>query len=398
MRIFIAIFLLLSCAASSFSQTVDPTQLEQLKLDEAAAQERADALKKKQDAIRKQISNYKEELKSTSSEVATIEKTNSDISAQLSTLEQDEAALKISLNDKKLSLMQTLAALQRLELTPPPSIAATSKSITESVITSNLMGSVSEQLSERAEDIKLKLAELGNIKTKIEDRQTALSKSERALLNKQSKIKSVVAEKSKLDDSLGASRAKEKERARRLAQQAKDLRELISRFEKSAADIVPRIKPSKDSANISPSLKPNNGASKPQLLKLPKGTRRFADARAGLIPPVRGRLKSGYGGGRQGLTISTASRAQVVAPFPGRVEFAGTFKTYGEVVILNVGENYFILLTGLGEIFVSSGEMVDASEPLGLMPFKTRSTSELYIEFRKSGRTINPNPWLGKAY
>jgi len=241
-------------------------------------------------------------LKSTSSEVATIEKTNSDISAQLSTLEQDEAALKISLNDKKLSLMQTLAALQRLELTPPPSIAATSKSITESVITSNLMGSVSEQLSERAEDIKLKLAELGNIKTKIEDRQTALSKSERALLNKQSKIKSVVAEKSKLDDSLGASRAKEKERARRLAQQAKDLRELISRFEKSAADIVPRIKPSKDSANISPSLKPNNGASKPQLLKLPKGTRRFADARADLIPPVRGRLKSGYGGGRQGLT------------------------------------------------------------------------------------------------
>ena len=96
------------------------------------------------------------------------------------------------------------------------------------------------------------------------------------------------------------------------------------------------------------------------------------------------------------MTLTTRPSTQVIAPFGGRIEFAGAFKNYDNVVILNVGQNYFMLLTGLGEIYVSSGEMVTSGEPLGLMPTGQKN-AELYIELRKNGAPVNPKPWLGKA-
>ena len=172
------------------------------------------------------------------------------------------------------------------------------------------------------------------------------------------------------------------------------MRELIKRFESTASDVVPRLKPAPGSAV--PRIKPKTGSRPPEPLNLPEGTR-FADARGGLKPPVQGTLKSGYGSGRKGLTVSTSLSAQVTAPFTGRIEFAGAFKNYDNVVILNVGDNYFMLLTGLGEIFVNSGEMVGVGEPIGMMPNSSKLT-ELYIELRKNGSPINPAPWLGNAF
>ena len=97
----------------------------------------------------------------------------------------------------------------------------------------------------------------------------------------------------------------------------------------------------------------------------------------------------------RGITLQTSARAQVIAPYAGRIEFAGAFKNYDNVVILNVGGGYFILLTGIGETYVETGENILIGEPLGLMPFNTKDRAELYIEFRKNGGTINPKPWLG---
>ena len=94
----------------------------------------------------------------------------------------------------------------------------------------------------------------------------------------------------------------------------------------------------------------------------------------------------------KGITISTRSGAQVLAPFSGRIEFAGDFKNYSRVVILNVGDGYFIVLTGMTESFGKKGQMVLSGEPLGRMG---TSSPELYIELRKKGTPVNPIPWLG---
>ena len=82
----------------------------------------------------------------------------------------------------------------------------------------------------------------------------------------------------------------------------------------------------------------------------------------------------------------------MLAPYAGRVEFSGPFKNYDNVIILNVGDGYFVLLTGLERLNVSAGERVKRGEPVGAMP--QEPNAELYIELRKNGSPVNPEPWL----
>ena len=377
---------------------INPADLDKLKREQAAAKAKADKIAKQQNSVRADINKFKRDLQKSAAQSATIEKTSRQIADKLSELNREETRLNGSLDADKAALTDVLAALQRLEVNPPPALMVGAKNASDAAMAAVLMGSISEQLNARARELRGRITDLSAVRDDIEAEKTKLSRNEAALNKKRTEIKSLVAEKSKLDAKLGETRAAEKRRAERLAAQADDLQELIRRFELTARAIQPRIKPSKDSTGAAPRVKPRAGSRTVTPLELPDGTVRFADARGALKPPVQGTLKSSYGNGRQGMTIATRPGAQVLSPYSGRVEFAGAFKTYGEVVILNVGENYFILLTGLGEIFVSAGETVDPGEPVGLMPFNAQKSTELYIEFRKSGRPINPKPWLGTSF
>ena len=84
------------------------------------------------------------------------------------------------------------------------------------------------------------------------------------------------------------------------------------------------------------------------------------------------------------------------------VEFAGEFRSYGQLLILNVGEGYHLLLGGLGKIEVETGQQVNAGEPVGYMGENaargTLITSALdvrqpvlYIELRKNGGPVDPS-------
>ena len=392
--------LMIAAPLGSNAQDFNPGDLDKIKADQAAAKKRAEKLAKEQASVSAEIDKYKRDLRKSAAESATIEKTSRQIADKLTTLNRDEARLLGALDTDNAALSEVLAALQRIEINPPPALMTGAKNATDAAMAAALMGSVSEQLKTRANDLRDRITALETVRSDIGTEKANLSRNEIELSKKQKQIKSLVAEKSKLNKKLGQSRQAEKERADRLAAQADDLQELIRKFELTARAIQPRLKPSaKSSGNTTPKtprIKPRSKTAAP--LTLPDGTVRFADARGQLQPPVQGRLKSSYGSGRKGMTVTTRPGAQVLSPYTGRVEFAGAFKTYGEVVILNVGENYFILLTGLGEIFVSPGETVDPGEPVGLMPFNAKNKADLYIEFRKSGRPINPKPWLGQAF
>ena len=153
--------------------------------------------------------------------------------------------------------------------------------------------------------------------------------------------------------------------------------ELIAKLEKEAAKVKPRTKP---------------GRKPEKKLVLPEGTKPFAEAKGGVIRPVSGRLVKSYGRGEKGQTYAGRSGGQVIAPYAGRVEFSGAFKNYDNVVILNVGDGYFVLLTGLDELHVDAGDTVRRGEPVGKLPNK--ADAELYIELRKNGSPVNPKPWL----
>ena len=100
----------------------------------------------------------------------------------------------------------------------------------------------------------------------------------------------------------------------------------------------------------------------------------------------------------KGITVSTRPGARVVASFDGKVIYAGSFRTYGNILIIDHGEGFSTLLVGLGYIGVTTDQVVLGGEPVGKMeniPIKIKEINQkLYIELRKHGKPIDPMAWL----
>ena len=139
----------------------------------------------------------------------------------------------------------------------------------------------------------------------------------------------------------------------------------------------------------------------------------FPEVKGRLPLPVAGAvLKSygdpdGLGGTEHGVSVATLAGAVVSAPADGSVVYSGPYRTYGQLLILNAGGGYYILLAGMDRINVTSGEFVLTGEPVGAMGDGSvrmaaaaavgAAQPVLYIELRKDGTAIDPGPWWAKA-
>lgn len=387
---FITLILLLG-PTQSFAQTADPKKLESLTKAEENARKKEAELTKKQKAISQELSKLKKDLVRTASDAEKYERQGRVLETKLSELDSEEAALNETIYGDRQKLTQLLAALQRIESNPPPALASQPKDAAEAARAARLMSALSADLKNRAELLATQLDSSQKLRFDISAKRKRLSANETTLTKRRSQISKLVGQKSDLEKSISSDRDAALKEVSKLASEAKSLRELIESFEAATADIGPRIKPGSKPSTVRKSI-----AVKP--VKLPDGVKKFASAKGKLRAPVPGRITRNYGSGEKGMTVATRSNAQVIAPYAGRIEFAGAFKNYDNVVILNVGDGYFILLTGMGETYVETGENVRIGEPLGLMPFNAKNASNLYIEFRKNGSTINPKPWLGTAF
>ncbi|MFT3733003.1 MAG: peptidoglycan DD-metalloendopeptidase family protein [Hyphomicrobium sp.] len=133
----------------------------------------------------------------------------------------------------------------------------------------------------------------------------------------------------------------------------------------------------------------------------------FSDARGKLPLPAQGRRalafgeRTQFGGQSKGIVVETRYSAQVTAPCDGWVVYAGEFRSYGQLLIINAGDGYHVLLAGLSQIDVQPGQFVLTAEPVGTMSGGQKNSSSaapvsgpvLYVEFRKDGRPIDPDPW-----
>lgn len=183
-----------------------------------------------------------------------------------------------------------------------------------------------------------------------------------------------------------------RKKAQQLASQAKDLKELLEQLElERQRQQAERLK---QAYLTSPRHRPSAGA--PSFVSSAVSGS-FERSYGSLLYPVRGQIIAKFGDTlpngtpSKGLMIQTRERAQVIAPFDGTVLFAGPFKGYGQLLILDHNNGYFSLLAGMQDIHVSMGQELLAGEPVGLMkPVR----SNLYIEIRKDGTAIDPKPWF----
>ncbi len=324
---------------------------------------------------------------------------------RLDRLAHEEMAMRKMLAGQRQSLTALLAGLQILERNPPPPIVTKPRDTVAAVRGAMLFGTIVPELKRRTARLARDLARLDEVRARITHERGDLDKTLTELRASQTEMRTLGERKQKLIAATSEKLEDAKKRAKALASKSRSLSQLMAAVIRQRKQLAER--------------NARQAAREAELLKHEKrrlaATRKapplkFSKARGRIAFPAAGtRIRAfgdadGFGGHTKGIFIATRKLAQVTAPADGKVEFAGNFRSYGELLILDVGEGYHVLVAGMGEISVQPGQFVRAGEPVGLMgrqPARatligdTLETDKpiLYVEFRRNGGSIDPAPW-----
>lgn len=199
--------------------------------------------------------------------------------------------------------------------------------------------------------------------------------------------------------------ARAAQRAAAEAARAVSLKSAIAQLEAERREAAAQAR--RDAANAARQRRTTAAAaarSRQAALSAPAGPGIAAGESANaLAAPVSGTLVRGFGdvtaaGPSSGLSYQAAPGARVFAPCGGRIVFAGPFRSFGQLVIVDCGGGYHFVLAGFERIDLAVGHKVAAGAPMGVMPgWDPRdggSRPALYVELRRSGQAVNPAPFL----
>ncbi|MEM9013610.1 MAG: peptidoglycan DD-metalloendopeptidase family protein [Pseudomonadota bacterium] len=325
------------------------------------------------------------------------------LEASIEKLGAERAGAVADLDAESNTLSDLLAALQSLERSQPPALLVSPEDANKAARTAMLLATAAPEVEARAQEVRESIELLNSLTAELSAEQTRYSDQKLELTARRTVLLELVeAKEGERDVAERLAAAAQKETAR-LAARATTLRDVVRRLEKLAYTVVPRIKPPRGdssdrtlTANIAEaprkSVRPETAA--------PFATaKRFADARGALRPPVTGRLTGQYrasrpdGGRFEGLRFAVSDEAIVTAPFEGRVVFARDWQPVGNLIVLDVGGGFHVLLMGVGSILVEESQRVAAGEPVAQM---IGGGAELDLEIRKNGEPMNPSLWLSR--
>jgi len=320
---------------------------------------------------------------------------------RLKPLDDNERSIRNSLDGRRAVIGEVLAALQRIGRRPPPALISSPEDALQSVRTAMVLGAVLPEMRHEVEALANDLSALLAVRKKIDAERDQLKTEVAALDGERARMTALVEERQKQISDREKALDAERARAGNLARDVDNLKDLIAKLEQG---LDPAARDAREAARSD---------SRPALSAF-RDPGRLAPAVAfvslrGQVPiPVNGvKLKDfgapdSSGGAEKGLSIATRAGAQVTAPADGWVVYAGPFRSYGQLLILNVGGGYHVLLAGMERISVDLGQFVLTGEPVAVMGNSSHiaavlatgsSQPVLYVEFRKDGVPVDPGPW-----
>ncbi len=410
--------MLLAAAAAG----AEKQELQELQRAVEQDRSRARDLARQADALAQEILDLQVKLVGAARKAREQEIALSDIEDSLRDLEAQEAAAAADLDAQSAQLYRTLAALQRIALTPTEAVVVSPAKPIDIVRSAMLLRVAVPAIEERAETLRGELAKLESLRGRIAADREALAATTKLLHEERRKTAELIELKRSLQATTTAEQQAAGERAKKLARQAADLRELMARVEREAAEAERRQREAEEQRERERQEQVRGAENPPEAeafvegqapagpelqiaeLRAPTDGRAFPAEEQSLILPAHGRVVTAFGelsaanaeGGAtaKGITIRTRAGAQVVAPFDGKIVYAGEFRSYGQILIIDHGQRYHTLLAGLDKIDAAIGQWVLAGEPIAIMGNPTGQSPELYLELRRTGQPINPLPWL----
>ena len=382
------------------------------------------------------------------------------IEGRLSELEAQEKLVRGSLSQRHGQISQLLGALQRMGRNPPPVLITRREDALQMVRSAMLLSSAFPELKGQALTLAERLEDLVRVMSDIRSEGDRLKSETQRMNEARTRLAGLMEAKKFTIAERQTELAAVKVATAEITKSVGDLSDLITKLDQTVtektglgayqqelkqAPAAPAAVEAPVAAPVAVALAVPEGAAapqvvaarpekdtqvaaltppprlKPQIVELaPAGTGMvpgspgrikpaipFSAARAKLPLPAQGRRvlafgeRTQFGGQSKGLVIETRTTAQVTAPCDGWIVFAGEFRSYGQLLIINAGDGYHVLLAGMSQIDVQPGQFVLAAEPVGTMsgaPKAQASTVQtsapvLYVEFRKDGRPIDPDPW-----
>lgn len=384
-------------------------ELEKVRAEQKKAAEIEAKLKAELDAIGEDRRKLNQLLISSAATARAVEEKVAAAEKRLAGLSGNEDTIRRSLGSRRAVIAEVLAALQRVGRHPPPALMVSPEDALVSVRTAILLGAVLPGMKVEVDTLVADLGELVRVRAEIATERDGLGRDLAALSQERTRMTLLVQERQRKQAETEKALEGERSRSLQLARQADNLKDLIARLE---ADIVASAR-----AAAAAAATPAPGTEKPDpkasLAALNDPGRlspaiAFASTKGTLRLPVNGiRIRAfgeadRLGGTEKGLSVASRAGAQVTAPVDGWVVYAGPFRSYGQLLILNAGGGYHVLLAGMERISVDLGQFVLTGEPVAVMGGGPQSAAAvaigssqpvLYIEFRKDGTPVDPGPW-----
>jgi septal ring factor EnvC (AmiA/AmiB activator) len=297
---------------------------------------------------------------------------------------------------------------------PPPAILVKPDDMSEAVRAATVMGALIPELKSEIEAARRDLDDLAKTRESIARERDELTEKGKALAADKMRLAALIDARQQSLASAQGALGSQQQRAAELAKKAGSLKDLIARLDSESA----ARKASAAAAHATEVAVANDIEARAQAAHGAETARLkpeivFADEKGRVPLPAAGAIlktfgaPDDFGATEKGVSLATPAAATVSAPVDGAVIFAGAYRSYGQLLIMDAGGGYYVLLAGMDRINVQSGEFVLAGEPVGVMGDGSARMATaaavgvarpvLYIELRKDGTAIDPGPWWAKS-
>ncbi len=433
-----ATLLVVSTAATA--QTESPGQtlkrVEQDLQSDKALQRQLDrqsqTLQKELDELRDRLVGLADQERAQEDELAHLEES-------LTALETQERNQAEKLEGERQQIAALLAALQRVARIPPEAALARPEGPVDTLRSALLLRDTVPALRARADALAQALTRLAETRETLQAQRSRTYAARLTLIDRQKEIGQLVARREELSRQTEEERQQVAQRTARLTGQAADLRQLMDRIEaerRAAAAMAAKREAERLEAErreaerrLAEQRAAEQRQAEQKLAEQKAAEQRQAEqklaeqraadqraseqraraetetARAAPSPPAGERLPVGgrvtvrygeadrYGATSRGVTIQARAGSTVVSPQAGTIVFAGPFRGYGQILIVEHSHGYHSLIAGFGRIDTAVGRRVATGEPIGLMP--ADGSPDLYFELRRHGQPINPQRGFG---
>jgi len=403
-------------------------------------------LREKREALAAELRRVRDQVIESAAAVQDAEENLSGLEDRLEALHAEHDRMTAALARRDRQMAEVLTALQRLARRPTEALIVQPTPPADTVRSAILLRAAVPRIEENARELSEALGRIQGLDAAISAQQAEITDQAAALRAAHERLQTLFDRKAALQRDTLEREREAASRVQRLGQEASDLRDLIARLEaererrdaleaerRSAearrralaerrqqmalerAQRLAHLEEARQAAEREQATLADQAAAgdaeaaaeevsdlaaitEAAVAAVPaRPLRTFDDGRGAMPMPVRGRLVARFGERddvgteSKGVSVRARANAQVVAPYDGTIAFAGPFRGYGLLLIIEHTDGYHSLLSGMTRIDARVGQVVHAGEPVGVMG---PGDPTLYIELRRRGRPINPLPWM----